>query len=112
MSDLYRLTAIVTLHITSVNVDDLFRALWWGNATNQRLEKKTTMMHKTLNGTTSEYRRSSSCYYSVTCPDNSNGKIDLKKNEAFFRLTEPLFGRHTLCKLYTDDDTFAIVGVT
>ena len=78
----------------------------------KRHKKKTTMMHKTSNGTTSEYRRTSSFYYFVTCPDNSNGKIDLKKNEAFFRLTEPLFGRHTLCKLYTDDDTFAIVVVT
>ena len=52
-----------------------------------------------------------SFYYFVTCPDNSNGEIDLKKNEAFFRLTEPLFGRRTLCKLYTDDDNFAIVVV-
>ena len=39
------------------NLDDLFRALEWRNLCHQRLDKKSIMMYKTLNGT--EYFRSS-----------------------------------------------------
>ena len=41
------------------NLDDLFRALGWRKLCHQRLDKKSIMMYKTLNGMTPEYLRSS-----------------------------------------------------
>ena len=37
------------------NLDDLFRALGWRKLCHQRLDKKSVMMYKTLNGMTPEY---------------------------------------------------------
>ena len=63
------------------NLDDLFRALGWRKLCHQRLDKKSIMMYKTLNGMTPEYLRSSSVFR-----DNLNSKqvkISDKKEQRF-----------------------------
>lgn len=49
-----------------------------------------------------------SFHYFVIGPDNSNGKINLKKNATVLSFTETRLSRHTR-KVHTDDDNFAIV---
>ena len=44
------------------NLDDLFRALGWRKLYYQRLERKSHLMYKTLNGMTPDYLRSRFVY--------------------------------------------------
>ena len=52
-----------------------------------------------------------SFHYFVIGPD-SNGKVNSKKNATFLSFTEIRFSRHTLRKIHTDDDNFAIAVVS
>ena len=65
------------------NLDDLFRALGWRKLYHQRLDKKSIMMHKTLNGMTPEYLRSSFVFR-----DNLNS-YHLRNTENTLTLPQP-----------------------
>ena len=64
------------------NLDDLFRALGWRKLCHQRLDKKSIMMYKTLNGMTPEYLRSSFVFR-----DNLN--YHLRNTENTLTLPQP-----------------------
>ena len=65
------------------NLDDLFRALGWRKLCHQRLDKKSIMMYKTLNGMTPEYLRSSFVFR-----DNLNS-YHLRNTENTLTLPKP-----------------------
>ena len=65
------------------NLDDLFRALGWRKLCHQRLDKKSNMMCKTLNGMIPEYLRSSFVFR-----DNLNS-YHLRNTENTLTLPQP-----------------------
>ena len=64
------------------NLDDLFWALGWRKLCHQRLDKKSVMMYKTLNGMTPEYLRSSFVF-------RNNLNYHLRNTENTLTLPQP-----------------------
>ena len=65
------------------NLDDMFRALGWRKLCYQRLDKKSIMIYKTLNGMTHEYLRSN-----FVLRDNLNS-FHLRNTENTLTLPQP-----------------------